>query len=165
MFGLGDGTFSLQTREELGWCNFTAIADINNDTFLDYSVSSFIDNTDGFTVYFGDGTGNAVAGTTIPIPGSSICRLHAADFDGDGNNDLVMSPVFGELSLFLGNGRGGFSSRLRFEREDANYLGYGDVLGDARPEIFRKPTNEGSDAKRRDGYTSWKRFRRLLWES
>lgn len=76
-------------------------------------------------------------------------HVRAADFDGDGNVDVVFVAEEDEAhQLFLGDGRGGFtdaSDRLPATSQ-GNALAVGDVDGDGRPDIVVGSTGEVGQA-------------------
>ena len=98
-FGNGDGTFDSAPRTNSQ--GNTAIAtDMNGDGRMDVASTS----VNGVTVHLNDGTGR-FASTTAPFA-TMPSGLAAADFNGDGTNDLVVSvdtrADAGELHLLDG---------------------------------------------------------------
>jgi hypothetical protein len=61
------------------------VADFNNDTFVDIAVSGYTNNL--ISIITGTGSGFNTP-TTIPTS-QSISEIKAADFTGDGNQDLI----------------------------------------------------------------------------
>lgn len=103
---------------------------------------------------------NDGAGRLVYVPDAFGTRMHdsehvrAADFDGDGNMDVVFVAESNEVhQLYLGDGAGGFidaSVRLPAHSQ-GNGLAVGDVNGDGRPDIFIGSTGEaaaGAPARR-----------------
>jgi hypothetical protein len=72
-------------------------------------------------------------------------HVRHADFDGDGNQDVVFVAESNEIhQLFMGDGKGGFkeaSDRLPAGSQ-GNGLAIGDVNGDKLPDIFVGSTGE-----------------------
>jgi hypothetical protein len=93
------------------------VGDFNNDGKLDIATANKYGNQYGgnFSVLLGDGIGGFSAPTTFSTPGSDgIYTIALGDFNKDGKLDAVTSkyvPFVGYyLSVFTGNGAGGFSS-------------------------------------------------------
>lgn len=88
-----------------------ATGDFNADGNPDLVATS----PSGTEVLLGDGTGAFVQGAGIPSAynlEASGNLLVVADFNGDGNLDLVIGGTSIAGSLFLGNGTGGFGAPL-----------------------------------------------------
>ena len=93
-------------------------ADVNRDSHLDLIFSS--GNPQVIRVYLGQGEGfqqNALVSKQGACPNLAACHpleMHAADFNGDGNPDLLtlLMDENGETALYLvlGNGTGSFRS-------------------------------------------------------
>ena len=117
--------------------------DVNNDGHLDVVVSVEYGVN---RLYLNDGTGKL---TYVPDAfGKTIHdneHVRAADFDGDGNMDVVFVAESDEKhQLFLGDGKGGFtdaSDRLPASSQ-GNGLAVGDLNGDGLPDIFIGSTGE-----------------------
>ena len=92
-----------------------AIGDFNNDGNLDVAYSITPQKSSDFNAYvlMGNGAGGLTA-VMIPLYGSFPLfpiSVAAADFNGDGNLDLAVIGA-GMLSIYMGNGAGGFGSPL-----------------------------------------------------
>ncbi|RAK63811.1 FG-GAP-like repeat-containing protein [Hymenobacter edaphi] len=90
-----------------------AVADINGDGNLDVLTTNgaYTPTTAGRTVSvrLGDGTGNLLGTTDLPI-GPNNCSLAVADVNNDGQLDLVLADlVQNTLQVRLGNGSGDFA--------------------------------------------------------
>ncbi len=114
LFGDGTGSFSSVPT------NFSvsddpldiAATDFNNDGILDLITVnlSLIDNSKG-SILIGDGTGSF--SLTNFFPSSSPKAVAVADFDGDSNNDAVVTNE-DSVTILLGDGAGTFSDQFTF---------------------------------------------------
>ncbi len=87
-----------------------ATADFNRDGNLDIVVAN--SGSNNLTVLMGNGKGSFRLASGSPVPaGRKPHHVTAADWNGDGNMDLATAPHDGgsDVTLFLGNGRGGFA--------------------------------------------------------
>jgi hypothetical protein len=74
---------------------------------------------------------NTIATGTFPS------AMGLADLNGDGIQDLVVANAVNNVSIFLGNGVGGFTSfRTYVTGASPNGIDFGDVNGDGRVDIF-----------------------------
>ena len=115
--GKGDGTFT-EKGSAFGPSSETGsfiLGDFNNDGIPDVAAINAVEyapnNT--ITIFLGNGDGTfAVAGSS-PAIGMNPSGIAAADINGDGNADLVVSQMSssgnGEIVVFFGNGDGTFS--------------------------------------------------------
>ncbi len=89
-----------------------AAADFNGDGKLDLAVPASPAQPGQLTVEIGDGTGHFTPGVTVPVPNSAEYSA-AADLNGDGKADLVVSGVAPAgapaLAVYLGDGAGGLA--------------------------------------------------------
>ena len=91
------------------------------------------------TVVANDGS-TAVTSFQAPVTfatGSQPVRVAAADFNGDGNLDLVVAnSATNSVSVYLGNGSGGFGAKTDYGAGAAPYaVAIGDLNGDGRLDI------------------------------
>jgi len=104
LLGNGDGTFSIGLTYSAGTNpNSAAIADFNNDRKLDVAVADGIGGA--LTVFLGNGDGTFQPG--VSYPANFPASIHAADFNGDGNKDLVVGNGTtnpGMITVLLGRG-------------------------------------------------------------
>lgn len=90
------------------------LGDVNNDGELDLVATSRQSNT--VSVYFGLGSGEWILAGSNPI-GEGPDGVHLIDLDHDGALDIVTvnseTNGFGDLSVLLNNGSGGFNADTR----------------------------------------------------
>lgn len=112
LLGNGLGSFSAATNFSVGvgdMPNSITSADFNGDGKMDLATAGSAVNTNNIIyVRLGNGLGSfSTSGSGFNRPSYSII---SADFNGDGKMDLaVVNPQDNEVSVFIGNGLGGFS--------------------------------------------------------
>jgi Ca2+-binding RTX toxin-like protein len=117
LLGKGNGEFRKLDDYAVGSAGVaptgTAIGDFNNDKKLDVVVSNIATNGKNVSVLLGDGKGAFVSRMDLPSSGKPV-SIQAADFNGDGNLDIV-TPDFsqGVATVWLGNGKGEFPANVR----------------------------------------------------
>jgi hypothetical protein len=115
LLGNGDGTFQNAIFSRLGfdWGSQVVVADFNRDGKPDIAVSfvNMFNHSSGSLVTLGNGDGTFQLSSSTNLPPFGV--MSAADFNGDGNTDLVIVSG-GTENLFLGNGDGTFRSALSF---------------------------------------------------
>jgi hypothetical protein len=102
----------------------------------------------------GDGTGkfsvagpplaDGIAPSALPV-GIAPSAIVTADFNGDGKDDLAVANAGdGNVTVFLGDGKGGFSSAGTFTAgSNPSALAVGDLNGDGKPDLV--VANQGED--------------------
>ena len=113
-----------------------AIGDFNNDGNPDLAISS-VTTGSGINIRLGDGSGSfALPGTNTPVVDSTV-DIATADFNGDGNLDLVVAtPQTNAVKVLLGAGNGTFGSPASFGVGSAPLdLEVADMNSDGRPDM------------------------------
>lgn len=109
------------------------VGDYNKDTHLDLAIVNR--NSSNYTICLGLGNGNFNKGVLYGLPGYSYTDIEHADFNLDGNTDLVVGGNSG-VDILIGNGDGtfknavsvnGYAAITGLEVKDVNYDGYADV--------------------------------------
>lgn len=104
--GNGDGTFSTpRLNGTSAGMTGAVFADFNHDGLLDMAeVKGYL------YIYLNTGSGNLKQDDYYSIPsGASVRNVAAADFNRDGNIDLVVGTALG-VQIYSGSGDGGFST-------------------------------------------------------
>src|SRR5262245_18462729 len=143
--GNGDGTFRAGTGVALNFGSSSSppvAGDFNNDRIPDLAVagSSII------AVLLGNGDGTfqtpRIFNTNISLSSQAV-----ADFNSDGNLDLVAGSLFspGMVMVLLGNGNGTFQSPRNFTTASTiSALTTGEFNGDGRPDLVTASSNTNS---------------------
>ncbi|CAM4908496.1 unnamed protein product [Rotaria socialis] len=115
-----------------------AIADFNNDNWLDFTVAN--SNTDNVGVFFG--FGNETFATQIKYStglGSMPYAVAVGDLNSDYQVDIIVAN-FGtnNIGIFLGTGYGSFTSQLTFSTASSHprYVTVGNFNNDAHVDII-----------------------------
>ena len=112
LLGNGDGTFEAARSFAAGnRPTALAVGDFNGDGRLDVAVADAGINGvgQGVSILLGNGDGTFQAPIFYPA-GTYPASIVAGDFTGDGVLDLaVANQGSGDVSILLGDGRGGFS--------------------------------------------------------
>lgn len=116
LLGDGSGGFAANTGLHAGTRLASATtADFNGDGNADLATANYDDTV---SVLLGNGKGGFAAKTNFHIRYSSYysaTSVTAADFNGDGNADLVTTAANYGVSVLLSNGNGGFASETDFK--------------------------------------------------
>lgn len=115
----------------------TGLSDLDGDGDLDmviaYKRSSPLDSYH-LSIQFNDGSGRFTESQNIALSASlGINKLELADFDSDGDIDIVIPGFFGsDLKMFTNNGSGFFSASQPFilSNSDGGHPKAGDIDGD-----------------------------------
>ena len=135
LLGNGDGTFQapIDNSSFVGGHQL-AVGDFNNDHHLDVAVAGFFGGSQDFGILLGNGDGTLQAALTYPllyVPD----WVSAADFNRDGNMDLVIGYEDGGLSVLLGSGDGSFRSDLLYSLDTGGPISVADFNGDGNLDL------------------------------
>ena len=105
--GDGKGNWPVQTGPtDVGKYMDIAVADFNGDDFLDIAAGSW--GVDGqLRLWYGDGSGGWSSGAILEQ--GSFYGVRAADLNGDGHLDIIATTYRAGVSVFVGDGKGGFA--------------------------------------------------------
>jgi hypothetical protein len=94
-------------------------ADLNNDGYIDVVNGRNTGLQDGLGLVMATGPESWADETLIPTTGGSVLSLELADFDLDGNQDIVFhnwDPPNNQVHVRAGNGDGTFSTDVADRR-------------------------------------------------
>jgi hypothetical protein len=137
--GNGDGTFSQQYLIGSSSTNFKElllnVGDFNGDGNQDIAVVGI----DAIKMYLGDGTGNLVyASIYSTAPLGLYFKTTTADFNNDGNLDILIAKDNSLVTIHFGNGNGEFFDEVENTIIEDLYqvsLGIGDFDEDGNMDI------------------------------
>lgn len=149
---LGNGNGTLQTAQTYASGGYTAlsiaIADFNKDGNLDLAVANQCQATScqngAVSVLLGNGNGTFQAAQSFASAGYLTNSVAVADFNGDGNPDLVLASQCqdsscqkGGVSVLLGNGNGTFQSAQSYSSagSQADSVAISDLNGDGKLDL------------------------------
>ncbi|MEX0726802.1 MAG: VCBS repeat-containing protein [Planctomycetaceae bacterium] len=140
--GLGDWKFGEAIESEAGRsAYYVEVADLNNDGYVDIIIPNEHDTKVTYFInpgesLFADAKPLAsLSVTATPIPNlrsHAVNDVKAADFNGDGNQDLVTANLgTSTVSIFLGKGDGTFQQDTQYDAGlNGAFLGTGDFDND-----------------------------------
>jgi FG-GAP-like repeat len=125
----------------LGSTAYVAVGDFNKDGKLDVAVvERAVDGSESITILLGKGDGTFTTGASYDIaPGYGAAPVAAADFNHDGNLDLIAICGY-QVCVLLGNGDGTFGSPVAYNaggsyRNPPTALAIGDVNHDGKLDV------------------------------
>jgi hypothetical protein len=137
----GNGTFQNPVTYTVGAVgtqpSASAVADFNGDGKLDIAVTM----PNGIAILFGNGDGTFQPVVNYATGGFGY-SIVAADINGDGKPDLVISQLFdNSIAILLGKGNGTFSVQT-FPVPSPSALAVGDFNGDGKPDLIVSNTTD-----------------------
>jgi hypothetical protein len=108
-------------------------ADLRHSGHLDLVVGNANHNT--LTILPGHGDGSFGTPSIIGL-GSPVAQVVAADFDGDGNLDLLTANLSGDASALFGLGNGAFQSPKEYPVGTPVTVAAGDFDGNGTPDAL-----------------------------
>ena len=155
--GNADGTFTAMTGPTTSAANYTvaALGDLNNDGKLDLVVAGEVaaTSTTGSVpnVYtlLGNGDGTFQAAVTLPLAsadGLGAGSIALADFNHDGNLDVVVGNDLDYTEVLLGNGDGTLDDTVLALGQRPGTVAAADLLRNGFPELLvGQPSIGGSN--------------------
>jgi FG-GAP-like repeat len=143
LLGHGDGTFGLKSSPATGASPYAvAAADFNGDGKLDLAVTNACGNATScnppafgsVTVLLGAGDGTFTASSVVLTDYHNPLGIAAADFNGDGRADLVVTGLIESNGIVLfGNSKGRFGNMIATPHSaNAQTVVAGDFNNDGR---------------------------------
>lgn len=149
-FGNGAGEFAAPTIYEIAnGVSYLALGDFNGDKQPDVAVAGEYLSSSSSKVSIllnkGGGVLNAAKVTDFGSAINGLNRMAAADFNGDGKDDLVVGGTFSRMILALSDGAGGFASPKSLSIPSGLVaLQAADFSGDGKADVFLSASNGAS---------------------
>ncbi len=139
--GNGDGTFQspVSYASGSGSSYFVAVADFNNDGYLDLAVANQTSAGSTVSILLGNGDGTFQQPAGFATGAASAQFMAVADFNSDGALDLAVANggTQDSVSILLGNGDGTFQAPGVYASggSSAATIAVGDFNGDGAPDL------------------------------
>ncbi len=151
--GQGDGTFTTSSSQLIDYApNYVISGDFNNDGNLDIATTNLAQTFVG--VHYGNGDGTFAAHLTLETIASGMAHgIAGADFDGDGNLDILNSLGSAGAVIHFSNGDGTFdalqtiatgSTYANVDVADFNNDGNIDVMLHGSSSVFLAGNGDGT---------------------
>lgn len=149
----GSGSYTIVTGTPFSGSQLGSIdiADVDNDTDLDVLISGFDGSTEFVELYNNDGAGNFVLNTGSTFTGVAYSSVQFADFDIDGDMDIISSGYNGVTTnrytkLYLNDGSGIFTefTSVSFPGNQQFRTRAADIDGDTDPDFYLTGSSNGS---------------------
>ena len=121
--------------------------DLNSNNILvgDFNGDQKLDITAAQSILFGNGDGTFQASPAILLPdGSNISAAASGDFNGDGNTDMAVASMDGNLYIYLANAKGSFSLAYTYATSANGGLQIGDFNGDGKLDLIASVNSGGT---------------------
>ncbi|HLW88296.1 MAG TPA: VCBS repeat-containing protein [Terriglobales bacterium] len=140
LLGNGDGTFqapaTYKVKGNSGGSSI-AVGDMNNDGNLDLVVTT-VDANPSVQIFLGNGDGTFQAPRVTTIAFDHPTSIAIADFNGDGNQDVVIGTWGNVVGVFLGNGKGDLQPEVTYPLIGGGHAGViavGDINNDGKLDL------------------------------
>jgi hypothetical protein len=108
----GNGNFSTNNSISLPGVYDSSVdsADYDKDGDLDLLITGYDGSNQIAKVYKNNGSGNFSTNNSISLPGVSSGSVDSADYDKDGDLDLLITAGGSSAKIYKNNGSGNFST-------------------------------------------------------
>jgi hypothetical protein len=136
LLGNGDGTFQPGAPLDSQITRLIVAGDFNGDRVPDLAIS---DGVGSLRIFLGNGDGTMRTSPAVPVPGSTF-NMAAADFNGDGTQDLALVSFTNgtqSLTILLSKGDGSFQAPALYSTPTSFFILLpGDFNGDGIIDLF-----------------------------
>ena len=149
LLGKGDGTFQKPIKFSIPAPVALAVGDFNGDGKEDLAVVEYGGTGQStITILLGDGTGKFRQSASYPS-GVETTGVAAADFNGDGHQDVAVANNAGNVMVFFGTGKGTLKKPASYVLPGHTIpygIAAGDLNGDHSPDLAVAEDGDGSVA-------------------